>query len=172
MPVSRILLVEDDAVLLDLVRRNFQARGYDVCLAENARSALAHLQAAPVDLVVLDINLPDRSGWNVLRIAQQCGWLCPQMPKGNRGGEEREEIAKLPVVVLSAVRVNPARLHEFHPLAYLPKPFPMDALLRLAAEVLEQKNESPFSVSAQSDTEEVRRSAPNEQAPLIDRQPG
>lgn len=172
MPTSRILLVEDDAVLRDLVRRNFQARGYDVRLAADARSALAHLQAAPVDLVVLDINLPDQSGWEVLRIAQQRGWLHPQTPKGNRGGEEREEIAKLPVVVLSAVRVSPARLHEFHPLAYLPKPFPMDALLHLAAEVAGQKNESTFSVSVQSDTERERSSAPNEQAPLIDRQPG
>jgi hypothetical protein len=36
--------------------------------------------------------------------------------------------------VLSAVRVSPHRLAEFHPLAYLPKPFPMEALLRLAAE--------------------------------------
>ncbi|MBV9894683.1 MAG: hypothetical protein JO020_10970 [Chloroflexi bacterium] len=32
---------------------------------------------------------------------------------------------------MSAVRVSQSRLEEFHPLAYLPKPFPIDALLRL-----------------------------------------
>jgi DNA-binding response OmpR family regulator len=135
MPASRILLVEDDAVLRDLIWRNLRARGHEVRLAENAQQALTELRAAPVDLVLLDINLPDQSGWEVLRIAQQCGWLHSQkMPKENKGGEEQEEIATLPVVVLSAVRVSTTRLQEFHPLAYLPKPFPMDALLRLAAE--------------------------------------
>lgn len=129
MPAHPILLVEDDAVLRDLLRRNLVARGHDVRLAADAHSALAELQAAPVDLVILDINLPDQSGWEVLRIAQQQGWLRPQPRKGNEG-----DVATLPVVVLSAVRVSLARLQEFHPLAYLPKPFPMDALLRLAAE--------------------------------------
>jgi hypothetical protein len=40
--------------------------------------------------------------------------------------------------VLSAVRVSQQRLAEFHPLAYLPKPFPMEALLRLAAEAAQR----------------------------------
>jgi DNA-binding response OmpR family regulator len=47
---------------------------------------------------------------------------------------------QLPVVVLSAVRVSPRRLQEFHPLAYLPKPFPMEAILRLAAEAAQRRN--------------------------------
>ena len=37
----------------------------------------------------------------------------------------------VPTIIISAVRVNQNRLDEFHPLAYLPKPFPLDALLRL-----------------------------------------
>jgi hypothetical protein len=43
------------------------------------------------------------------------------------------------VVVLSAVRVSPRRLAEFRPLAYLPKPFPLDSLLRLVAEAESRK---------------------------------
>jgi len=35
--------------------------------------------------------------------------------------------------------VSPHRLEEFHPLAYLPKPFPMDALLRLAVEAARRR---------------------------------
>ncbi len=132
MPGARILLVEDDAVLRDLVGRNLQVREHDVRIAEDARTALDYLRDSPFDLVVLDINLPDQTGWEVLRTAQREGWLRPQEIDGD--GQ------KLPVVVLSAVRVSPRRLGEFHPLAYLPKPFPMEALLRLAAEAAQRRN--------------------------------
>jgi DNA-binding response OmpR family regulator len=124
MPASRILLVEDDAVLCDLLWRNLRARGYDVLLAHDAQVALTSLRAAPVDLMILDINLPDQTGWEVLRVAQREGWLRVQ--------EQSSGPPKLPVVVVSAVRVSLALLKEFPLLAYLPKPFPIDALLRLA----------------------------------------
>lgn len=132
MSGARILLVEDDEILRDLVQRNLQAREHDVSIAEDAQTALAHLSSAAFDLIVLDINLPDQTGWDVLRTAKREGWLRPEKIDG--------EVEKLPVVVLSAVRVSPHRLMEFHPLAYLPKPFPMDALLRLATEAAQRRN--------------------------------
>ncbi|MFN8515929.1 MAG: response regulator [Chloroflexia bacterium] len=64
------------------------------------------------DLLLLDINLPDRTGWDVLR-------------------ELRERGVVVPTVIVSAVRVSQSRLDEFRPLAYLPKPFPLEALLRI-----------------------------------------
>ena len=67
------------------------------------------------DLILLDINLPDRTGWDVLRSIQ----ATREMP---------------PTVVVSAVRVPPAKLREFGVVAYLPKPFPMDALVRMVVE--------------------------------------
>jgi CheY-like chemotaxis protein len=133
MPASRILLVEDDAVLRELLWRNLQARGHEVRLADDARSALAHLRTAPPDLVVLDINLPDQTGWEVLRIARREGWLRPQA--------QHDGPPKLPVVVLSAVRVSLAHLKEFAPLAYLPKPFPLEALLRLTEQADQPEQE-------------------------------
>lgn len=126
MPTSRILLVEDDAVLCDLLQRNLAARGYEVHLVRDARSALAELQATSFHLVILDIDLPDQTGWEVLRVAQREGWLHAQ--------PQDDGSPVLPVVVVSAVRVSHARLKEFALLAYLPKPFPMDAFLRLAQE--------------------------------------
>ena len=131
MSGARILLVEDDEVLCDLVNRNLEAREHEVSIAEDAQTALAFLRAATYDLIVLDINLPDQTGWDVLRAALSEGRIKPLVVEGQ--GE------KLPVVVLSAVRVGPGRLAEFHPLAYLPKPFPMDALLRLAAEAAQRR---------------------------------
>jgi DNA-binding response OmpR family regulator len=70
------------------------------------------LDADRPDLLLLDINLPDQTGWDVLRELK-------------RHGKE------VPTIVVSAVRVSQSRLNEFHPLAYLPKPFPIEALLRL-----------------------------------------
>lgn len=131
MPGARILLVEDDEDLSNVVKRNLQARGHEVSLADDVQSALALLRSKNFDLIFLDINLPDQTGWDVLRTAQNEGCIRLQ--------EMGEQELKLPVVVLSAVRVSPRRLAEFHPLAYLPKPFPMEALLRLVTEVTLRK---------------------------------
>ena len=131
MTGAHLLLVDDDDMLCKLLLRNLQARGHDVRIAADAQTALAQLQAVSFDLVLLDICLPDQTGWEVLRTAQKKGWLAPVQMIGNAG--------QLPVVVLSAVRVSPRRLLEFRPLAYLPKPFPLDSLLRLAAEAAQRR---------------------------------
>lgn len=106
----KILIVEDDETLRGLISRNLAARGHDVLEANTALEALNQLQAGSPDLLLLDINLPDQSGWQVLRQID---------------GKD------IPTVIISAVRVSQARLDEFKPLAYLPKPFPLDALLRI-----------------------------------------
>ncbi len=136
MSDARILLIEDDEVLRDLIERNLRIRGHTVSIAGDVQEALDQLRANSFDLTFLDINLPDKTGWDILRVALQEGILRSQVIEGN------EE--KLPVVILSAVRVSPGRLAEFHPLAYLPKPFPMDALLRLAAEAAQRRDEKEF----------------------------
>ncbi len=108
----RVLLVEDEAALRRVIARNLTGRGVDVSEAATVAEALQALSSELPDLILLDINLPDRSGWDVLRDLQ------------------RRSI-NVPTIVVSAVRVSQSRLDEFHPMAYLPKPFPIDALLRL-----------------------------------------
>jgi DNA-binding response OmpR family regulator len=130
MQGASILLVEDDEVLRDIIRTNLQARGHEVSVANDVQSALAYLRSKNFDLVVLDINLPDQTGWEILRVATGEGYIHPQEVDGH----------KLPVVMLSGVHMSPRRLTEFHPLAYLIKPFPIEALLRLAAEAAERRN--------------------------------
>jgi DNA-binding response OmpR family regulator len=109
---KRILIVEDDDVLSNVISRNLAARGHQVLVAKTAAEALTKIVEDQPDLILLDIVLPDRPGWDILRQLESYG-LAPS------------------VVVMSAVRVSPQRLQEFHPLAYLPKPFPLDALLRV-----------------------------------------
>jgi DNA-binding response OmpR family regulator len=108
----RVLLVEDEAALRRVIARNLTGRGLDVSEAATVAEALEALSSELPDLILLDINLPDRSGWDVLRDLQ------------------RRRI-NVPTIVVSAVRVSQSRLDEFQPMAYLPKPFPIDALLRL-----------------------------------------
>lgn len=132
MPGARILLIEDDEVLRDLIERNLRIRGHEVSIAGDVQEALNHLRGDSFDLTFLDINLPDKTGWDILRVALQEGVLHTEEVEGNE--------KKLPVVVLSAVRISPGRLAEFHPLAHLPKPFPMDALLRFANEAAQRRD--------------------------------
>lgn len=153
MPGARILLVEDDEILCELILRNLEAREHDVRTARDAQAALASLRTAPFDLIILDICLPDETGWEVLRTAQKEGRLPALQMNGHAG--------QLPVVVLSAVRVSPRRLQEFHPLAYLPKPFPMEALLRLAAEAALRR--SGIETHEQEDVEAPLHVLPDEE---------
>src|SRR5690348_18281501 len=66
----RVLVVEDDDSLRDLVSRNLSARGHTVRQAADAGAALEALRREAPDVLVLDINLPDATGWDILRAAQ------------------------------------------------------------------------------------------------------
>jgi CheY-like chemotaxis protein len=148
---ARILLIEDDEVLRELMERNLRARHHVVSVAVDAQSALRQLRANTFDLIILDINLPDLSGWDVLRIAKRESLgedkPRPYVPQGSYMPQtDMQPGEDLPVVVVSAVRVSPRRLSEFRPLAYLPKPFPMEALLRLAMEAAEHGDAMPPSL--------------------------
>jgi CheY-like chemotaxis protein len=137
---ARILLVEDDEALRGLMEQNLSMRHHEVSIAVDAESALRHLRTSTFDLIILDINLPDLSGWDVLRtIKHEKGAGTRQSQEGLSPQTDTQQEEILPVVVVSAVRVSPRRLGEFHPLAYLPKPFPMEALLRLALEAAERR---------------------------------
>src|SRR5260370_34759524 len=131
MSGARILLVEDEPILCDLLKRNLEARQHQVCRAQDARTALVALRTMPFDLVILDINLPDQTGWEVLRIAQREGLLFPQMLNG--------DTPHLPVVVVSAVRAGLGRLQTFPLLAYLAQTFPVEGLLPPGQEAAPRK---------------------------------
>src|SRR3982074_468233 len=111
-PYRTVLLVEDELTFRRVIARNLSGRGLLVHEVGTAREAVDASTTDRPDLMLLDINLPDRSGWDVLRELRRLG-------------------IDVPTIVVSAVRVSPSRLEEFHPMAYLPKPFPLEALLRL-----------------------------------------
>jgi DNA-binding NtrC family response regulator len=65
-PATRILVVDDSPDTLELIQRNLASEGWEVTTAERADDALAHLASAPVDLVITDIRMPGRSGYELI----------------------------------------------------------------------------------------------------------
>ena len=106
----KVLLVEDEVALADVLGRNLRARGHSVTAVGTAKATLLAMAHSWPEALVLDINLPDDTGWEVLRR------LSPT---------DRE---RLNVIVISAAPVSQRRIAEFRPAHVLLKPFPLDAL--------------------------------------------
>jgi CheY-like chemotaxis protein len=62
-----VLVVEDEANVRKLVQVNLASRGYQVIEAHNGKQALDQLRDSPPSLMVLDIKLPDFTGWDILK---------------------------------------------------------------------------------------------------------
>src|ERR1700690_1675989 len=117
MPAERpagagpVLLIDDDDVFVDLVQRHLVAHGYAVTTAGSVDAARRLLPGGPRPaLLILDINLPDDSGWSLLRDGSLAAAGSP------------------PVVIMSGTQIRPERLREFQVAGYLPKPVSMALL--------------------------------------------
>jgi two-component system alkaline phosphatase synthesis response regulator PhoP len=64
---QRILVVDDDKEVVRLMRGYLEQSGYDVLVAYNGESAIHIMRRDNPDLVLLDLMLPDRDGWDVTR---------------------------------------------------------------------------------------------------------
>jgi two-component system response regulator MprA len=108
----RLLVVDDDRGLRDVLRRALMLAGYEVRLAESGSDALAEVSSAAPDAVVLDIGLPDIDGLEVCRLLRR---------EGNR----------VPVLMLTARDAVSDRIDGLDAGAddYLVKPFDVDELL-------------------------------------------
>ena len=64
--MQKILLVEDDAPLLDVMRCLLEAEGYEVCPAVNGKQALDLFVSSRPNLVISDIMMPEMNGYELL----------------------------------------------------------------------------------------------------------
>lgn len=67
IPLSRILVVDDEPDLRFLLRRVFEAAGHEVLEAANGSDALATVRRSPPDLVVTDVMMPVMNGTELIR---------------------------------------------------------------------------------------------------------
>jgi two-component system KDP operon response regulator KdpE len=83
---ARLLVVDDEPSMIRTLRTNLRGHGFQVETAETARDALASYERRQPDLVVLDLNLPDGDGFEVVRrIRERSG--TPIIVLSARGGE-------------------------------------------------------------------------------------
>ena len=123
MSGANLLVVEDDAELLQVMARALEAAGYAVARAANGETGLRQFRAEPPDLVVCDIVLPDRDGIE----------LIPEMRRLHPGVKilaisGRQHIGALNVLNLA---------QKLGADGALAKPFGMEALVALAGALLE-----------------------------------
>ncbi len=114
---TRILVVEDTPAYAEALERTLVLEGHEVLLASRAQEALARARHEPPDLVLLDLGLPDRDGYHVLR-------------------ELRARGADYPVLILSARSLESDKVEGFRLGAddYVTKPFgAMELLARISA---------------------------------------
>jgi DNA-binding response OmpR family regulator len=64
---TTVLVVDDEADIVDLLRDFLEAEGYTVLTAPDGESAIATLERTPIDCLLLDIMMPGQSGFEVLR---------------------------------------------------------------------------------------------------------
>ncbi len=111
--MKRILIVEDDSLLNKTLAYNLTSDGYDITTAPNVKIATNRLTGAEYDLVLLDINLPDGSGYDL------CKLIKPEHPDTM-------------VIFLTANDQESNQIHgyEVGAVDYITKPFSIGALQR------------------------------------------
>jgi two-component system, OmpR family, alkaline phosphatase synthesis response regulator PhoP len=85
--MSRVLVVEDEQHLAEGLRFNLEAEGYQVQLVDAGEAALETLksEAAPFDVVILDVMLPGMSGFDVVSRMRESGQFVPTLILTARG---------------------------------------------------------------------------------------
>ena len=110
--LQRILIVDDEPALREILAAILADEGYAVQTAADGRSALDLIGAAPPDLVITDISMPRLDGWGLL-------------------AQVRQDDPTLPVLLISALRptLMGRTLPTSNHTAFLAKPFDLDVLL-------------------------------------------
>ena len=82
--MKKILLVEDEEIIIDLLQRKLTNEGYDVSVAKNGVDGLKLMKEAKPDVILLDIIMPKMGGFEVME----------EMVKD-------EELKKIPIIIIS-----------------------------------------------------------------------
>ena len=119
----KVLIVDDEPVVREVLRTVLQRAGYETSEAASAGEGLALFADPGVDLVLLDLMLPDRPGLAVL----------PEMR------EKRPDVPVVVVTAYSSVETAIAAMKEgaFH---YVPKPFRNEEVVHLVGQALEKRS--------------------------------
>ncbi len=124
MERMKILVVDDEARIRELIKKYAVFEGFEVCEAENGMQAVEAARRQDFDLIILDVMMPELDGFSALR-------------------EIRKE-SQVPVIMLSARGEEYDRIHGFELGVddYVVKPFsPKELMMRAAAVVKRSRRE-------------------------------
>jgi DNA-binding response OmpR family regulator len=123
----RILCIEDEPEMIDLIRLILERKGFEVLGAVGGEEGLDAIRREKPDLILLDLMMPDVDGWEVYR----------QM-------KADEELQKIPVVVVTAKAQSIDKVLGLHIAKvddYITKPFGPNDLVQSVENVLKKSSE-------------------------------
>jgi class 3 adenylate cyclase len=137
-----ILVVDDNAENREMLARRLGREGFEVLRAAGGAEALATLESAAVDLVLLDVMMPDINGYDVLKRLK-----------------DNERLRHIPVLMISSLdeEESVARCIELGAEDYLPKPFSPVILRARVSACLERKRLRDQEVRHSAELEEWNR---------------
>jgi two-component system response regulator VicR len=110
---KKVLVVDDEPDTLELIKLVLESAGFESILVKNGIEALAKIDEEKLDLVLLDIMMPDMDGWDVFR-------------------KIKERNTAIPIAILTAKAQNIDKLLGLHVLKaddYITKPFGKNELI-------------------------------------------
>jgi two-component system, OmpR family, KDP operon response regulator KdpE len=140
----RILVVDDEPAIRRFLRTSLTAQGYQIIEAETAKAALEAMRRNQPDVLVLDLGLPDRDGFEVIQELRGAG-------------------SALPIIVLSsrADEAGKVRALDLGADDYVTKPFGVEEFLARLRTALrhrrQQQGERPIFRSGELSVDIVRR---------------
>ncbi|MFO8132590.1 MAG: response regulator [Thermoplasmatota archaeon] len=124
---EKIMVVDDEYEVADIVKKMLESEGYDVVVANSGDECLEKLEEETPDLILLDIMMPGMDGWETLRNIKSS-----------------EATKDIPVSMLTALPLTPDDTMD-KPLDsienYIVKPFTKKILLHKIRDILERKKE-------------------------------
>ncbi len=122
--MAKILVIDDEPAIRFIIRRMLEYAGYDVVESENAGESLEMIKKNSIDLVLMDVRMPDMSGWDAVRKIKST-----------------KKTREIPVVVLTAGidGHEEERTKASGADARLEKPFIRDEMLALVDFLLQKK---------------------------------
>ncbi len=89
-PMTKIAIIEDDAVINQMYRMKFEADGFEVQVADNGKLGVEMVESYQPDLILLDLQMPEMNGAEALKFIRSKEWgkKIPVIILTNLGAEE------------------------------------------------------------------------------------
>ena len=130
--MTKILVIDDDIAINELIKINLELQGYEVKQAFNGTEGFALAKQEQPNLIVLDVMMPEVDGFTVAQRIRQC-----------------EEISDTPILMLTALSQLSDKVNGFDIGVddYLTKPFEIEELVVRVRALLKRSKQIPKSVA-------------------------